>query len=304
MISVVIPVLNGAEYLEEVLDAVWRQQLDEEFEVLVIDSGSTDGSLEIVRSFPAVRLIEIDKSAFGHGRTRNMGVRETTGNLIAFLTQDATPASAHWLAAYRAAFELEPNIGAAFGPHLPRKGVSPLMARLLIDHFNSFSADGKPVVQHSGDTTYLSNSNSCIARAAWQQTPFRDIAYSEDQAFGADILANGWSKVYAPDAAAWHSHDYGTVETFKRYFDEYRGLSDSVGEKTEASAGKALGVVTESVGKDAVFLKQQGFPPLQRAAWTARSAFYHAGRVGFGGLGARADKMPPRVRQALSFEGR
>jgi glycosyltransferase involved in cell wall biosynthesis len=304
MISVVIPVLDGSEYLEEVLDAVWRQQLAEEFEILVIDSGSTDGSIEIIKSFPAVRLIEIDKSEFGHGRTRNRGVRETSGDLIAFLTQDATPASEHWLAAYRAAFELEPKIGAAFGTHLPRKGVSPLMARLLIDHFNSFSDDGTPAIQHPGDTPYLSNSNSCIARAAWEQTPFRDIAYSEDQAFGADILANGWSKVYAPDAAAWHSHDYGTVETFKRYFDEYRGLNDSVGEKTDASASKAFSVVSESVAKDSQFLKAQGYAPMERAAWTARSAFYHVGRVGFGGLGARADKMPPRVRQALSFEGR
>ncbi|MGH2906713.1 MAG: glycosyltransferase family A protein, partial [Solirubrobacterales bacterium] len=178
MISVVIPVLNGAEYLEEVLDAVWRQRIDEEFEILVIDSGSTDGSLEIVESFPKVRLIGIDKSEFGHGRTRNMGVRETSGDLIAFLTQDATPASEHWLAAYRAAFTLEPKIGAAFGPHLPRKGISPLMARLLIDHFESFSSDGTPAIQHPGDTPYLSNSNSCIARAAWEQTPFRDIPYA------------------------------------------------------------------------------------------------------------------------------
>ncbi|MGH2906460.1 MAG: glycosyltransferase family 4 protein, partial [Solirubrobacterales bacterium] len=128
--------------------------------------------------------------------------------------------------------------------------------------------------------------------------------YAEDQAFGADVLANGWSKVFAPAAAAWHSHDYGTIETFKRYFDEYRGLNDSVGEKTDASASKALNIVAESVGKDSAYLKEQGYSPLSRAAWTARSAFYHTGRVGFGGLGARADRMPPRVRQALSFEGR
>lgn len=304
MISVVIPVYNGAEYLREVLDAVLKQQLDEPFEVLVIDSGSTDESLEIVRDFPVVRLIEIPNEQFGHGRTRNLGVSETSGDLIAFLTQDATPASSLWLAAYRRAFELTDNVGAAFGPHLPRPGVNPIMARLLIDHFASFSPDGEPAVQHSGDTPYLSNSNSCIARAAWERTPFRDIAYSEDQAFGADVLENGFSKVYMPDAAALHSHDYRMVETFKRYFDEYRGLHDSVGEKTEASAGKALNIVGSSVAADLKFLEQLGQSPLRRAAWGVRSAVYHAGRVGFGGLGARADSMPAVVRAALSFEGR
>jgi glycosyltransferase involved in cell wall biosynthesis/GT2 family glycosyltransferase len=305
MISVVIPVLNGAELLDEVLGAVTSQVIDEPFEVLVIDSGSTDGSLEIVASHPGVRLLEIDKSEFGHGRTRNLGVQNTTGELIAFLTQDATPASEHWLSAYRDAFRLADNVGAAFGPHLARPGVSPLMARLLRDHFASFGGDdGKPVLQYPGDPIYLSNSNSCIARAAWEATPFRDIAYAEDQAFGVDVFANGWCKAFVPGAAALHSHDYGMVESFKRYFDEYRGLNDSVGERTEASASKAIDIVKASVAQDQRFLEELGQPAWRRAAWGARSAVYHTGRVGFGGLGARANRLPGRVREALSFEGR
>ncbi len=309
MISVVIPVLNGEDLLDEVLTAVTGQQIDEPFEVLVIDSGSSDRSLEIVerhqQTFAALRLMSIDKSEFGHGRTRNLAVQNTSGDLIAFLTQDATPASEHWLAAYREAFSMAPQVGAAFGPHLPRPGVSPLMARLLHDHFAKMS-DGQdgPVLQLPGDNTYLSNSNSCIARAAWQQTPFRDVAYAEDQAFGKDIMARGWSKVYAPGSAAWHSHDYGMVESFKRYFDEYRGLSESVGERTEASAGKAMQVIAESVAADDEFIRQLGQPGWRRAAWRARSAIYHTGRVGFGGLGARAGRLPARVQQALSFEQR
>lgn len=309
MISVVIPVLNGAEFLDEVLDSLARQQVDEPFEVLVIDSGSSDGSLEIVerrqQGFANLRLMHIDKSEFGHGRTRNLGVQNTSGDLIAFLTQDATPASDTWLASYREAFNLAPRVGAAFGPHLPRPGVNPLMARLLNDHFDSMAAgqDG-PVLQLPGDVTYLSNSNSCIARAAWEETPFRDVAYAEDQAFGRDIMTRGWSKVYQPGAAAWHSHDYGMLESFKRYFDEYRGLNDSVGERTEASANKAFEIIAESVARDDEFIKQLGQPGWRRAAWRARSAIYHTGRVGFGGLGARAGRLPSRVQQAMSFEQR
>jgi glycosyltransferase involved in cell wall biosynthesis/GT2 family glycosyltransferase len=307
MISVVIPVLNGGEQLDEVLGAVTGQVIDEPFEVLVIDSGSTDGSLEIVAAHPGVRLIEIDKSEFGHGRTRNLGVQNTSGELIAFLTQDATPASEGWLAAYRSAFELAPNVGGAFGPHLPRPGTSPLMARLLRDHFDSFADPGDPqapVLQGPDGPIYLSNSNSCIARAAWEAAPFRDVAYAEDQAFGADLLANGFVKAYVPAAAALHSHDYDMVQSFRRYFDEYRGLSDSVGEHTEASAGRALEIVRESVAADRAFLAELGQPAWRRAAWSARSAVYHAGRVGFGGLGARANRLPGRVREVLSFEGR
>ena len=305
MISVVIPVLNGAEFLDEVLSAVTGQVIDEPFEVLVIDSGSDDASLSIVADHPGVRLLQIEKAEFGHGRTRNLGVQETSGELIAFLTQDATPAGEHWLAAYRDAFRLAPNVGAAFGPHLPRKGVNPMMARLLIDHFALFGGeDGEPVLQGRDDPIYLSNSNSCISRAAWEQTPFRDVAYAEDQAFGADILAGGWLKAYVPGAAAWHSHDYGMVESFKRYFDEYRGLNDSVGEKTEASASKAWEKLSSSVAADQKFLGEREMPAWRRAAWGARSTVYHSGRLGFGALGARADKLPDQVRQVLSFERR
>lgn len=308
MISVVIPVLDGAEFLAEVLDAVVNQKLDEPLEVLVIDSGSTDGSLAIAASFPQVRLIEIPQKEFGHGRTRNLGVSETSGDLIAFLTQDSTPATDGWLAAYREAFSINNRIGAAYGPHLPRDGVNPIMARLLIDHFAGFvppgTPAGAPVVQRPGDTAYMSNSNSCIARAAWEQTPFRDIAYAEDQAFGRDSMLNGWSKVYVPAAGALHSHDFNMVETYRRYFDEYRGLNDSVGQKTEASATKALGVIRNSVAGDVRFVRDSGQPLPRQAAWAVRSVLHHTGRIGFGGLGARADRIPPRVRAALSFENR
>lgn len=307
MISVVIPVLNGAELLDEVLAAVTAQVIDEPFEVLVIDSGSTDGSQDIVRSHPGVRLLEIPQEEFGHGRTRNLGVQETSGELIAFLTQDATPAGEDWLAAYRAAFSLESNVGAAFGPHLPRPGVNPLMARLLRDHFATFADPRDPsatVLQRPGDPTYLSNSNSCISRAAWEAAPFRDIAYAEDQAFGVDVFKNGFIKAYVPGAAAYHSHDFGMVESFQRWFDEYRGLADGTGEKTEASAGRALEILRDSVARDQEFLEELGQPAWRRAAWGARSTVYHAGRIGFGGLGARAQRLPGRVRQVLSFEGR
>lgn len=307
MISVVIPVLNGEEYLDEVLDAVTAQVIDEPFEVLVIDSGSTDRSLKIVAAHHGVRLLEIEKSEFGHGRTRNLGVQNTSGELIAFLTQDATPASEHWLAAYRDAFRLAPNMGAAFGPHLARPGVSPLMARLLRDHFEQFEGPDDPeapVLQYPGDAIFLSNSNSCISREAWEAAPFRDISYAEDQAFGVDLFKNGFVKAYVPGAAALHSHDYGMVESFKRYFDEYRGLNDSVGERTEASASKAFDIIKNSVAEDQKFLEEIGQPAWRRAAWGARSAVYHTGRVGFGGLGARANRLPARVREVLSFEGR
>jgi glycosyltransferase involved in cell wall biosynthesis len=85
--SVVIPVKDGSRYLPDLLAALERES---PAEVLVIDSGSTDGSVEIARAAD-VRVIEISAADFNHGRTRNLGAEETTGEFICFLTQDATP---------------------------------------------------------------------------------------------------------------------------------------------------------------------------------------------------------------------
>ncbi len=303
-VSVIIPVFNGEQYLSEVLDTVNRQQLDEDVEVLVIDSGSHDRSVEIARAAGA-HVIEIPNEEFQHGRTRNFGMEKTSGRLVAFLTQDATPAGEHWLAAYVEAFELDDRVGAAYGPHLPRPDVNPLMARLLTEFFAGFSPDGGPVVHRRGDIAFLSNSNSCIARAAWEQIPFREIPYAEDQALGADLLAAGWSKVYMPAAGAYHSHDYGMIEGFKRYFDEYRGLHDSVGHVEPASPKRALRTIGGSVTADARWLfRDERRGKTSAAWWTGKSVVHHSGRVLFGGLGGRANSLPPRVRAALSYEGR
>ena len=113
-VSVVIPVKDGEERLEEVLAAV-RAQGD--LELIVIDSGSRDNSREIARAAGA-DLVEIPPEEFGHGRTRNLGAERASGDLICFLTQDAVPQEG-WLDAYRDAFSLDERVGAAFGPHLP-----------------------------------------------------------------------------------------------------------------------------------------------------------------------------------------
>ena len=223
-VSVIIPVKNGEEYLAELLTALEPEGADE---VLVIDSGSRDRSVEIARRF-GVSVLEIAPEEFGHGRTRNFGAERTSGDLICFLTQDATPLPG-WLAAYREAFALDSRIGAAYGPHVPRPAASPMIARELEEFFASFSPSGLPVVQRQGDPPYLSNVNACYRRVCWEQLRFRNVAYAEDQAFGADLMDAGWSKVYHPGAAVVHSHDYGFVDFMRRYFDEYRGLREATG---------------------------------------------------------------------------
>lgn len=305
-VSVVIPVLNGAEHLEEIFDALAAQEFGEQIEVLVIDSGSTDGSVEIARAAD-VRVIEIPKSEFQHGRTRNLGAAETSGRLIMFLTQDATPASPGWAQAYADVFDADESVGAAYGPHIPRPGNNPFMARLLTEFFGEMEGDGGGVAIHEGPEAipYLSNSNSCVRRALWEQISFREIPYAEDQALGADLLAAGWRKAYVPAAGALHSHDYTLWESCRRWFDDYRGMRDSVGEVHTPVKRSVLGIIRRGVSADRLWLRSQlGMRGPRLWLWTARSFVWHFCRVLFGGLGSHAEKLPGFVTGWLSLEGR
>jgi glycosyltransferase involved in cell wall biosynthesis len=295
----VIPVKDGERYLEELLEALGREGVDE---ILVIDSGSSDRSPAIARA-AGVELLEIEPGSFGHGHTRNLGAERVSGQLICFLTQDATPCPG-WLAAFREAFELDERVGAAFGPHLARPDTSPFIARELSEFFTGFAPDGNPTIQRTGGESFLSNVNACYARECWQQIRFREVAYSEDQAFGRDMLEAGWAKVYHPAATVLHAHDYGPLEFMRRYFDEYRGLRETTGHVEPFALAAGAREVARAVAEDRRWMAARGMRPGEQARWIARSAVHHGGRRVFSALGSRADRMPPALRSGLSLERR
>jgi len=294
-VSVIVPVKDGGPLLHRVLDGVRSQH---EVELIVIDSGSMDGSQAVARAAGA-ELIEIQPEEFGHGRTRNLGADRSSGELICFLTQDAVPEGG-WLDAYLEAFTLHDHVGAAFGPHLPFEDTSPMIARELTEFFAGFSPDGRPVLHRGGDLTFLSNVNACYSRACWAEIRFPDIAYAEDQAFGRAMLEAGWVKVFHPEAAVRHAHNYGPIRFMRRYFDEYRGLHETSGH-VEALNPRA--VVREATA-DARWMRERGWPPVRRARWLGRSIVHHGGRRIGSALGSRAERLPAPAEQVLSLERR
>jgi glycosyltransferase involved in cell wall biosynthesis len=307
-VSVVIPVLNGERYLAEVLGAISGQRYDGDVDVLVIDSDSTDGSVRIARDAGAP-VLQIERASFGHGATRNLGAEVTAGDFIAYLTQDATPASDLWLHHLTAPLTADERVGLVFGPHLPRDSTSPMIARELAEFFQTFSPNGSPVVEglerlSEAGSPFFSNVNSCVRRTTWASVRFRDVMYAEDQAFAADALRRGWLKVFEPDAAVLHAHDYGPIDFMRRYFDEYRGLYETIGH-VEAAHPRALArVVAAQVRADRRWISDHSYSGWARTYWSVRSCVHHAGRGVFAALGSRAHRLPPRLRGILSLEGR
>jgi glycosyltransferase involved in cell wall biosynthesis len=238
LVSVVIPVKNGGDYLDEVLASVMSQKTDFNYEVIIIDSGSRDTSLDIINKYD-VKLITIPAAEFNHGLTRNLGVEKSTGKFIAFLTQDATPVNNQWLQNLVAPLRQNPQIAGVFGKHLARKDCDPIVALNLENHFKSYSLNRRCWKKDSSynmdKSTYIffSNNNSCIRRSVWEKIPFRKVDMAEDQWWAQDIIENGYIKCYEPNALVYHSHTYSAWEWLKRQFDEY-------------SSYKKIGVVSKT----------------------------------------------------------
>lgn len=307
-VTVAIPVKDGARYLAEVLAAVGAQEIGADVETLVIDSGSTDGSLDIAHSAGA-RVVEIEPAQFGHGRTRNLAFDLTDSDCVAFLTQDATPASAGWLAVLLAPLDPAARVGLSFGPHLPRPDTATPIARELEEFFGSFSPGGETRVDSAVDpadpaTSFFSNVNSAILRTTWEQVRFRDVAYSEDQAFARDALAAGWRKAYVPAAAVLHAHDYPFTTFMRRYFDEYRGLRATTGHVERFRPARAARMAVKSTLDDDRYAAAHGAAPAERLASGLRSFRHHAGRAVFAAAGSHAARLPARLERMLSLEER
>src|SRR3954471_20450010 len=113
MISVVIPVKDGGGDLVRCLDRLAAQQVDEDVEIVVVDSGSRDGSVAVARGRGA-RVHEIPPAEFNHGATRNLGARLAGGDVLVFTSQDAYAADEHWLARLVAPLADE-RVGGAYG---------------------------------------------------------------------------------------------------------------------------------------------------------------------------------------------
>ncbi len=90
MISIIILTKNPGKRIQKVLESVFKQKIKDAFEVTIIDSDTTDGSLNIAEKFN-VRMIKISPKDFGHGSTRNYAVSISKGQYLVMLVQDAIP---------------------------------------------------------------------------------------------------------------------------------------------------------------------------------------------------------------------
>jgi rhamnosyltransferase len=249
-VTLLIPTWNAGPEFPRVLARMLAQEVDRPFEVVVVDSGSTDGTVDVLRAHP-VRLIEIPNTEFNHGLTRNLGVREAHGEIVVLATQDAYPDDLHWMQRLVDCFA-DPRVAGAYSRQIPRSDANPFIR----DRLGQWAATATTarVQRLAGGAAELAtlaplerlariafdNVSASLRRAVALEIPFRQRQFGEDLDWAHRVLLAGYDVVYEPRSCVVHSHNHSMWYELKRVYLDHQNLHRLLGVHTIPRPGDLL----------------------------------------------------------------
>ena len=227
MVSVVIPTKNAGEEFASTLEAIGAQR-NIHNEIIVVDSGSTDSTVELAHRFGA-NVFQVAPESFDHGGTRNFGLSQASGEFCVLLSQDAVPVGESWLSALLEPFSDDQvaGVSACMVPH----GDADPMGRWETESHGELMGN---FVQKYGVQPWncflsltreerlrvacFNNVCSALRRGVWEALPFRPGSFAEDMDWAVRALAAGHRIAYNPHARVVHSHDRPPGYHLRRHY--------------------------------------------------------------------------------------
>jgi glycosyltransferase involved in cell wall biosynthesis len=208
LVSIVIRCFNEERHIGKLLHGVFSQQ-EVSFEVILVDSGSTDDTLRIASNFP-VRIVTIDSREFTFGRALNRGCAAARGRFLVFASAHVYPVRMDWFTTLIRPFD-NPTIGAVYGKQRGGEGTKFSERRI----FEQWFPEHDIPVQ---DTPFCNNANCAILRHLWELYPYNEqITGLEDLLWAQRIAKKGYRVSYASQAEVIHLHNETLTQTFNRY---------------------------------------------------------------------------------------
>lgn len=291
-VSIIIPAKNAGNRLDLVLKGIFRNKPAFGYEVIIVDSGSTDNTKEIIAKYP-VRLIEIPPESFSHGGSRNTGAAAARGEILVYLSHDAVPLNEDWLAGLVSGFA-DPETAGIYGRQIPNSNAS-----IIERFFLQYVYPDREIIKNKiiPDDCILpdilfSDVNSAVRRSEWAGNKFReDIIMSEDQGWSRDMLLQGKKIVYEPRACVCHSHNYTPRKLIMRNFDSGLSLRDIIRAPLKRSIAYELKYIRSAM---VYFLNNRAY------RYLFILPFYEAARVLGFLLGRHSGFLPVWVKMRLS----
>ena len=207
--TIVIRAFNEEEHIGKLLTGIENQTLQDR-ETLIVDSGSTDTTLEIASKFD-VRIVNIDSKEFTFGRSLNRGIQKAQGRYVVIISAHCYPVYPDWLEQLMKPFE-DQRVAVSYGK---QRGAD---SNHFSEHqfFRTYFPD---ISQPDQGQPYTHNANAAIRRSLWEQHPYNEmITGLEDLAWSSWAKAQGYSIAYVSEAEIVHIHK----ETIKQVHNRYR----------------------------------------------------------------------------------
>lgn len=207
-VSVVIRAFNEEKHLGRLLAAIERQS-KRKVEVILVDSGSTDRTLDIARKHKT-RILRIKPQEFTFGRSLNKGIAAAQGDVVVLASAHVWPMRADWLARLTAAFD-DPKVASAYGK---QRGTTE--SQFSEDqHFRKWYPETSDLNQQHG---FSNNANSAIRKSIWKQTPFdEELTGLEDLAWSSWAHSAGYKVAYVAEAGVYHAHNETVDQIVNRH---------------------------------------------------------------------------------------
>lgn len=231
--SVVIPTKNGGPLFKHAIEALKKQSTWPQIELIVIDSGSTDGTVGIARDSGA-KVVEIPPGEFNHGSTRDLGITIASCELVVLMVQDAVADGPDLLEAILRPFH-DPDVAGVYARQKPQPDADMLTKRNL-NNWLTGRMDREDRKMESLEWyeslppmekyffCNFDNVCSAIRRSVWQDQKFGVIGFGEDIDWAERVLKMGHKIVYESAAVVVHSHDRPMSYEYKRTYVCHRKL--------------------------------------------------------------------------------
>ncbi|MCX8031285.1 MAG: glycosyltransferase [Thermodesulfovibrionales bacterium] len=258
-VSIVIRTKNESKYLGKVLESLKRQKYQGPVEIIIVDSGSTDNTLEIAKAF-SCKIIEIKPEDFSFGAALNIGIQNATGEIIINISGHSVPENPDYLSLMIAPF-VDKYVGATYGRDIPWPDACPSQARDVLCYFPDTELDGSK----------FSNANAAIRKSCWKIVPFDEkMPAAEDLLWAKQIMGLGYLIKYIPEARVYHSHSPSLKYIKKRSYIESKSLNALADTKHDFNIQRAIRFFLGQTLKDITFTIERRYNPL----WLLHIPFY------------------------------
>ncbi|WP_254822988.1 glycosyltransferase [Haloglomus halophilum] len=206
--SIIIRCYNEREHIEKLLHGIFEQRMND-FEVILVDSGSTDGTIEVAKQYPIDEVVYIPPDKFSFGRALNYGCKEANGEFCVFASAHVYPTRVDWLENLLDKFDEDIALvyGKQRGNHVTKYPEKRVFRRWFPEEDVDYQS-----------SPFCNNANAAIRRSVWEEFRYDEsLTGLEDLDWAKRVQETGWHISYASDAEIIHVHDETPREVYNRY---------------------------------------------------------------------------------------